>query len=82
MISAAPGEPALTLTWLGDEKMPDPMISPTISDSPLRYVSVLCFSSDPPPSPPVGRPADADAPMGAYPAPVVAERGKRLAVKS
>jgi hypothetical protein len=41
MISAAPGEPAFALTWLGDEKIPDPMISPTINDNPFRYVSVL-----------------------------------------
>ena len=35
-ISDAPGEPALVLTWLGDEKMPEPMIRPTTSDKPLR----------------------------------------------
>jgi hypothetical protein len=71
-ISAAPGDPACELTWLGDEKIPDPIISPTISDSPFRYVSVLCFSSEPPrpPPPPLtplppSSPDDDDAPSGA-----------------
>lgn len=57
-------------------------MSPTMSDSPFKYVNVLCFSSDPPPKPPPGWPADADAPMGAYPAPVVDDKGKRFDVKS
>ncbi len=82
MIREAPGEPALTLTWLGDEKMPEPMIKPTISDRPLRYVKVLCFSNDPPPRAPVGLLAEAEAPIGAYPAPVVDDSGKRFEVKS
>jgi hypothetical protein len=82
MISAAPGEPAFALTWLGDEKIPDPMISPTINDNPFRYVSVLCFSSDAPPSPPFGRVPEVGAPRGAYPAPVVDESGKRFDANS
>lgn len=45
-IREAPGDPALVYTWLGEEKMPDPMINPTINDSPLRYVNDLCFSSE------------------------------------
>lgn len=72
----------MELTWLGDEKMPDPIIKPTIRDRPLRYVRVLYFSKDPPPRPPLGLPAVVGAPMGAYPAPVVEERGKRFAAKS
>jgi hypothetical protein len=70
------------LTWLGEEKIPDPMIKPTISDNPFRYVNVLCFSSDPPPSPPPGCAAAVGAPMGAYAATVVDDKGKRFAAKS
>lgn len=63
------------------------MISPTISDSPFRYVSVLCFSSEPPPpAPPAALPAaDDGAPSGAYPpaaTPVVLDRGKRFEANS
>ena len=54
MISAAPGDPAFLFTCAGDEKMPLPMISPITSDSPLRYVRLLFFSSDPPLSALVG----------------------------
>ena len=32
----APYEPALTLTWAGEENMPEPMMRPTIRDNPLR----------------------------------------------
>ena len=70
------------MTWLGEEKIPDPMIRPTINDKPFMYVNVLCFSRDPPPSPPWEWPADVGAPRGAYPAPVVDDRGKRFVVKS
>jgi hypothetical protein len=58
------------------------MIRPTINDRPFRYVRVLYFSSDPPPSPPLALPVVVDAPIGAYPASAVEERGKRLAEKS
>lgn len=57
-------------------------MSPTTRDRPLRYVSVLRFSSDAPPSPAVCAPV-AVAPIGAYPpAPAVEVRGKRFAAKS
>jgi hypothetical protein len=82
MINAAPGDPAFTLTWLGDEKMPDPIINPTMSDKPFRYVSVLCFSSEPAPNPPLARVADVGAPSGAYPGAAVEESGKRLCANS
>lgn len=82
-IRDAPGDPILELTWPGEENMPEPMINPTISDNPLRYVSVLCFSSDPPPNPPFGRAAEVGAPMGAYPPPPAVElSGNKLAEKS
>lgn len=81
---AAPGDPSRALTWLGDEKMPEPMMRPMMSDRPLRYVSVLSFSSEPPPRPPPERrPADVGAPMGAYPpAPAVELSGNKLPAKS
>lgn len=63
--------------------MPEPMISPTMSDNPFRNVNVLCFSNEPPPSPPFGLAADVGAPIGAYPSPPVVElRGNRFGVKS
>ena len=42
----------------------------------------MCFSSDPPPKAVWLSPAEADAPMGAYPFPLVADKGKRFVVKS
>jgi hypothetical protein len=53
------------LTDPGDEKIPEPIISPTISDNPFKYVKVLFFSNDPPPKPPLGLDLDVGAPMGA-----------------
>jgi hypothetical protein len=82
MMIEAPGEPTLTLTWLGEENIPDPIIKPTISDRPFKYVNVLCFSNDTAPKPPAVPLADADAPRGAYPSPAVDERGKRFDAKS
>ena len=35
-INEAPGEPAFLLTWPGEEKMPDPIMSPTMSERPFR----------------------------------------------
>jgi hypothetical protein len=63
--------------------MPEPIISPTISDRPFKYVKVLCFSNDPPPKPPLGLALEVGAPMGAYPsAPAVELKGNILAEKS
>lgn len=46
-------------------------------------MSVLCFSSDPPPNPPPARADEVGAPIGAYPAPSVVElSGNRFAEKS
>jgi hypothetical protein len=47
-MSDAPGDPAFLFTWDGDEKMPLPIMSPTTSERPLRYVRLLFFSSEPP----------------------------------
>ncbi len=58
--------------------MPDPMMSPMMSDRPLRYVSDLCFSRERPlrsSGPATG------APSTLYPA-AVEERGKRFDAKS
>jgi hypothetical protein len=63
--------------------MPEPMIKPTMSESPFKYVKVLSFSSDRPPSPPFVLVADVGAPIGAYPpVPVVELRGNMFAAKS
>jgi len=61
----APGEPAFKLTWLGEEKIPDPIINPTISDSPFIYVNVLCFSKFPAPNPVNPLEGAIGAPIGA-----------------
>src|SRR5277367_4035502 len=62
--------------------MPDPIINPTINDNPFRYVNVLCFSKLPPPNAVCPSDADIGAPIGAYPLPVVEDRGKRFEEKS
>jgi hypothetical protein len=62
--------------------MPLPIISPTTSESPFRYVRVLFFSSELPLIDPDGSRAAFDgAPSAVYPCAVL-ERGKRLGVKS
>jgi hypothetical protein len=81
-INAAPGDPAFALTWLGLENMPDPIINPTINDNPFRYVNVLCFSRLPPPNAVCPSEAEIGAPIGAYPFPVVEDRGNRFEEKS
>jgi hypothetical protein len=81
-INAAPGDPAFVLTWLGLEKMPDPIINPTINDKPFKYVKVLCFSRLPPPKAACPSDAEVGAPIGAYPLPVVEDRGNRFEEKS
>lgn len=61
--------------------MPDPIIIPTIRDSPFRNVNVLCLSRD---SPPIAFCIALEvigAPIAAYPF-EVAETGKRFDVKS
>ena len=55
----------MTLTWLGEEKIPDPIINPTMSDNPFKYVNVLCFSSETPPNAVWSFDADMGAPIGA-----------------
>lgn len=68
----------MEFTWLGEEKIPEPIINPTINDNPFKYVNVLCFSKEP-----TDCPDAVGAPIGAYPpVPVVDESGKRLAAKS
>lgn len=58
------------------------MIKPTINDNPFKKVKVLCFSNEPPPSVACPFEEDIGAPMGAYPFPVVEDRGYRFGVKS
>jgi hypothetical protein len=70
------------MTWPGEEKIPDPMINPTISDSPFKYVKVLCFSKDTPPSPVAGSDGAIASPIRAYPLAEVDDSGKRLDVNS
>lgn len=77
-INAAPGEPALLFTLAGEEKMPLPMIKPTTSDSPLRYVKLLFLSKlcvTPSKCGVLGVPREV------YPGPDV-DRGKRVELKS
>jgi hypothetical protein len=74
----APGDPAFELTWLGDEKMPEPMINPMIRERPFKYVNDLCFSNDGPLRSWVGA---IGVPSAVYPAAVV-ERGNRFEEKS
>ena len=62
--------------------MPLPIISPTTSESPLMYVSVLFLSNELPFIDPDGSRAAFDgAPSAVYPCAVL-ERGKRFGVKS
>lgn len=70
------------MTWPGEEKIPDPMIKPTINDSPFKYVNVLCFSNDTPPNPVAGSEGAIASPIRAYPLAVVDDNGKRLDVNS
>lgn len=58
--------------------MPDPIISPTINDSPFKYVMVLCFSRD---APFRSMRVEVGVPRAEY-APTVVESGKRLEAKS
>lgn len=74
----APYDPAFVLTWVGDEKIPEPMINPTIRDRPLRYVSDLCFSSE---APFRSNGLELGSPNAEYPA-AVDESGKRFEAKS
>lgn len=74
----APYDPAFVLTCVGDEKIPEPMINPTIRDKPLMYVSDLCFSSDAPFS---SNGLELESPNAEYPA-AVDESGKRFEAKS
>lgn len=70
------------MTWPGEENIPDPIISPTINDSPFKYVKVLCFSNEPPPKAVAGFDGAIASPIRAYPLPVVEDNGKRLDVNS
>ena len=80
-MSAAPRDPALELTAAGEEKMPEPMIKPTTSESPFKkvkllFLSKLCWAPD---SKPWGVPG---VPSGAYPPAPEALRGKSALLKS
>lgn len=77
-ISAAPGDPAFVLTWLGDEKMPEPMMEPMMRERPLRNVRDLCFSRE---RLLMSRGPARGAPSTLYPA-AVEESGKRFDAKS
>ena len=70
------------MTWPGAEKIPEPIIKPTIRESPFKYVNVLCFSKDTPPSPVAGSDGAMASPIRAYPLAVVDDNGKRLDVNS
>ena len=77
-MSEAPYDPAFILTWAGEEKIPEPMIKPTIKDRPLRYVRDLCFSRE---IPFRSKGLELGSPKAEYPA-AVDERGKRFEAKS
>jgi len=74
-ISDTPGDGTWLLTWLGDEKMPEPICRLISSERPFRKVSVFCRSSPPMvPDPAV----DVGAPSGWYREPSAEEvRGTR-----
>jgi hypothetical protein len=81
-MSDAPGDPAFWFTWLGEEKIPEPIIRPTTRDKPLRYVRDFCFSKEPPFRAFVGSSTVFDgAPRAVYPA-AVEDKGKRFGAKS
>ena len=58
--------------------MPEPMIAPTTSETPFRYVSDLCFSNE---TPLRSAGVVEGRPRAVYP-PVVDERGNRFEAKS
>ena len=66
------------VTWLGEEKIPDPIMSPTINERPLRYVSDLCLSRE---TPLRSKGPDVGVPSAEYPG-AVEERGNRLEANS